>query len=74
MLLEGLNRFITGAGAGIGRGIALQMVREGADLYLTDLNEEAAKQVASEAREARPGRASAQRTLMYAMRLVSLNA
>lgn len=53
MLLEGLNGFITGAGAGIGRAIALQMVREGADLYLTDLNEEAARQVAREAQEAR---------------------
>lgn len=55
MLLEGLNGFITGAGAGIGRGIALQMVREGVDLYLTDLNEDAARQVAREAREIRPG-------------------
>jgi meso-butanediol dehydrogenase / (S,S)-butanediol dehydrogenase / diacetyl reductase len=57
MLLEGLNGFITGAGAGIGRGIALQMVREGANLYLTDLNAEAAERVA---REARDIRASAQ--------------
>jgi meso-butanediol dehydrogenase/(S,S)-butanediol dehydrogenase/diacetyl reductase len=55
MLLEGLNGFITGAGAGIGRGIALQIVREGVDLYITDLNEEAAKRVAVEAREVRPG-------------------
>jgi NAD(P)-dependent dehydrogenase (short-subunit alcohol dehydrogenase family) len=55
MLLQGLHGFITGAGAGIGRGIALQMVREGADLYLTDLNGEAARQVALEAQEIRPG-------------------
>jgi NAD(P)-dependent dehydrogenase (short-subunit alcohol dehydrogenase family) len=55
MLLEGLNGFITGAGAGIGRAIALQMVREGADLYLTDLNEEAARQVARKAQEVRAG-------------------
>lgn len=55
MLLEGFHGFITGAGAGIGRAIALQMVREGADLFLTDLNPRAAEQVAEEAREVRPG-------------------
>ncbi len=53
MLLAGLRGFITGAGAGIGRAIALEIVREGADLYLTDLNAEAVHRVASEAREIR---------------------
>lgn len=53
MLLAGLRGFITGAGAGIGRAIALEMVREGADLYLTDLNLEAARQVAIEAQALR---------------------
>jgi meso-butanediol dehydrogenase/(S,S)-butanediol dehydrogenase/diacetyl reductase len=54
MLLAGLRGFITGAGAGIGRAIALEMVREGADLYMTDLNGAAAERTAVEARELRP--------------------
>src|SRR6266849_3389211 len=45
MLLTGLHGFITGAGAGIGRAIALETVREGADLYITDLDAEAAQRV-----------------------------
>ena len=32
MLLANLRGFITGAGMGIGRAIALEMVREGVDL------------------------------------------
>lgn len=55
MLLAGLRGFITGAGAGIGRAIALEMVREGADLYLTDLDAGAAQRVAAEAQLVRPG-------------------
>lgn len=54
MLLAGLHGFITGAGAGIGRAIALEMVREGADLYITDLDEAAAQRVAEEAQTLRP--------------------
>ncbi len=54
MLLAGLRGFITGAGTGIGRAIALEMVREGADLYITDLDVEAAKHVAAEAQVLRP--------------------
>jgi len=54
MLLAGLRGFITGAGTGIGRAIALEMVREGADLYITDLDGEAAQQVAAEALVLRP--------------------
>ncbi len=53
MLLAGLRGFITGAGTGIGRAIALEMVREGADLYITDLDLEAAQRVANEARTLR---------------------
>ena len=53
MLLAGLRGFITGAGAGIGRAIALEMVREGVDLYITDLDLEAAQRVANEARALR---------------------
>jgi meso-butanediol dehydrogenase / (S,S)-butanediol dehydrogenase / diacetyl reductase len=50
MLLTGEKGFITGAGAGIGRAIALEMVRQGADLYITDLDPDAAEAVAAEAR------------------------
>ena len=53
MLLADLRGFITGAGTGIGRAIALGMVREGADLYITDLDAEAARRVAVEARALR---------------------
>lgn len=55
MLLDGLRGFVTGAGAGIGRGIALEMVREGADLYITDLDDAAAERVSAEARALRAG-------------------
>jgi NAD(P)-dependent dehydrogenase (short-subunit alcohol dehydrogenase family) len=54
MLLANLRGFITGAGTGIGRAIALEMVREGVDLYITDLDGEAAEHVAAEARTLRP--------------------
>jgi meso-butanediol dehydrogenase/(S,S)-butanediol dehydrogenase/diacetyl reductase len=53
MLLAGLRGFITGAGTGIGRAIALEMVREGADLYITDLELELAQRVAIEAQALR---------------------
>lgn len=55
MVLEGLRGFITGAGTGIGRAIALEMVREGADLCVTDLDGAAAERVGAEARAARSG-------------------
>lgn len=54
MLLAGLRGFITGAGTGIGRAIALEMVREGADLYITDLDGASTEKVAAEARQIRP--------------------
>ena len=53
MLLSGLRGFITGAGMGIGRAIALELVREGADLYITDINQEAAERTAELARASR---------------------
>jgi meso-butanediol dehydrogenase/(S,S)-butanediol dehydrogenase/diacetyl reductase len=53
MLLSGLRGFITGAGTGIGRAIALEMVREGADVAITDLNFEWAQRVAAEAQALR---------------------
>ena len=53
MLLSNLRAFITGAGTGIGRAIALEMVREGADLAITDIDLASAQKVADEARALR---------------------
>lgn len=55
MLLAGLRGFITGAGTGIGRAIALEMVREGADLAITDIDFPSAQKVANEAEALRAG-------------------
>ena len=55
MLLSNLRGFITGAGTGIGRAIALEMVREGSDLAITDLDFPSAQKVADEARALREG-------------------
>lgn len=55
MLLNGRRGFITGAGTGIGRAIALELVRQGADLCVTDLNGATAEHVAAEARSLRSG-------------------
>jgi NAD(P)-dependent dehydrogenase (short-subunit alcohol dehydrogenase family) len=46
--LEGKKAIVTGAGAGIGRAIALRLASEGARVALADVDEEAAKKVASE--------------------------
>ncbi len=46
--LEGKRIVITGAGAGIGRAIALRCASEGARVALTDVEEGAASEVASE--------------------------
>ena len=46
--LEGKRAIVTGAGAGIGRAIALRLAGEGARVALADVDEEAAKNVASE--------------------------
>jgi NAD(P)-dependent dehydrogenase (short-subunit alcohol dehydrogenase family) len=48
MTLEGRVAIVTGAGSGIGRGIAIVLAREGADLMLTDLDEALAQGVADE--------------------------
>ena len=46
--LEGKRALVTGAGAGIGRAIALRLADEGARVALADVDEEAAKGVAGE--------------------------
>jgi meso-butanediol dehydrogenase / (S,S)-butanediol dehydrogenase / diacetyl reductase len=46
--LDGKVTVITGAGSGIGRGIALVLARRGADLILTDLDQGRAQAVADE--------------------------
>jgi NAD(P)-dependent dehydrogenase (short-subunit alcohol dehydrogenase family) len=46
--LEGKRAVVTGAGAGIGRSIALRLASEGARVALADVDEAAVKKVASE--------------------------
>lgn len=48
MKLEGKVAIVTGAGRGIGRGIALCLAEEGADVAVNSLHEETAKKVAAE--------------------------
>jgi len=48
MKLAGCVAIVTGAGRGIGRGIALELAREGANLVVADMDAGAAKEVASE--------------------------
>jgi 2-hydroxycyclohexanecarboxyl-CoA dehydrogenase len=49
--LAGKVVFVTGAGSGIGRDIALTFAREGARVVVTDINEAAAQACANEVRE-----------------------
>lgn len=46
--LEDRRAIVTGAGAGIGRAIALRMAHEGARVVVADVDEESAKKVATE--------------------------
>jgi meso-butanediol dehydrogenase/(S,S)-butanediol dehydrogenase/diacetyl reductase len=46
--LTGKTALVTGAGSGIGRGIAMVLTRQGASVAVTDMNEDAAKRVADE--------------------------
>lgn len=49
--LDGHTALVTGAGSGIGRGIALVLAREGARIVAVDLDEERAAATAAAARE-----------------------
>jgi NAD(P)-dependent dehydrogenase (short-subunit alcohol dehydrogenase family) len=51
-ILDGRVAVITGAGSGIGRGIALELGRRGARLVLADLNADRVRRVAEEVRGA----------------------
>ncbi|HCD84236.1 MAG TPA: diacetyl reductase, partial [Agrobacterium sp.] len=48
MSILGKVALVTGAGQGIGRGIALRLARDGADVAIVDVNEEKAQLVAKE--------------------------
>jgi short-subunit dehydrogenase len=49
-VIRGKKALVTGAASGIGRMIALALAREGADLYLLDINEDELAKVAADAR------------------------
>ncbi|MDQ3156396.1 MAG: acetoin reductase [Actinomycetota bacterium] len=51
MSIDGKVALITGAGQGIGRGIALRLARDGADIAIVDLDEQKMASVAAEVRE-----------------------
>lgn len=61
MKLQGKVVIVTGAGRGIGRGIAMRLASDGADVVVADMNVENAKKVAAEI-EAAGGKAMAIQT------------
>ena len=50
-VIRGKQALVTGAASGIGRAITLALAREGAAVYLLDINSDGLAEVASEARE-----------------------
>lgn len=48
MTIEGKIALVTGAGQGIGRGIALRLANDGADIALVDLNTDKMGTIAAE--------------------------
>jgi NAD(P)-dependent dehydrogenase (short-subunit alcohol dehydrogenase family) len=50
MQIDGTVTVITGGGSGIGRALALEMAREGADVVIADLNERGAEETAAAVR------------------------
>lgn len=51
MTLEGKVAFITGAGSGIGRGTAVRLARDGANICIADIDMDGAEETASMVRE-----------------------
>ena len=58
--LDGKVAFVTGAGSGIGRGVALRLARDGADICVADFDLEGAEETAKRVRES-GGRAHVER-------------
>ena len=46
--LSGMTALVTGAGQGIGRAIAIVLAKQGAQIAVSDINEDSAKTVANE--------------------------
>lgn len=70
--LEGKTAIITGGASGIGRGIAMAFVKEGAKVAIIDLNEEAGNQTIKELQEFQPESIFIQANLMEHNKLAGL--
>ncbi len=49
--VEGKTAMVTGGGRGIGRGIVLELAKEGADIVIADIDQESATKTAAEVRD-----------------------